>query len=317
MDISELGEFGFLDRVRDWIGPSSATVGFGDDAAVADLSPGASVVAAADAMVEDIHFRWAWSDPADVGWKAVSVNVSDLAAMGATPRWILVALCVPPETGEERLHGLYAGMDEACRAYGCELVGGDTVRADSVVVAVTALGEIAGDPLRRSGAKVGDVLAVTGLLGKPAAGLNLLIADDPGNGPDVPACVDAQRRPVARVAEGRALQRAGVHAALDLSDGLASDARRLAEASGVGVEIETIPIAPEVRRIAAARGWDAEAIALAGGEDTELLVALPPEDVDDVGCGLIPIGRVVDDGVWLVRDGTRVPLADTGYDHFR
>jgi len=312
--MSDLGEFGFIDRVRSWLGPSTATVGVGDDAAVFDA--GSGMVATADAMVEDVHFKWRWSGPSDVGWKAVTVNVSDIAAMGGQPRWILVTLGVPADTPEERLRGLYDGMSEACRAYDCELVGGDTVRTPTTVVAVTALGEVDGRPMLRSAAKAGDVLAVSGLLGNAAAGLNLLMADDPGNGPDVPACIEAQRRPVARVAEGRALRGAGVLTAIDLSDGLASDVRRLAEASGAGVELDTVPTAPEAQRVADARGWDAEAMTLAGGEDYELLVALPA-DLDAGAFGLIPIGRVVDDGVWFVRDGQRTPLRQTGFDHFQ
>jgi thiamine-monophosphate kinase len=319
VDISDLGEFGFIDRVRSWVGPGSAPVGIGDDAAVVNLRPSASLVATADALVEDVHFRWSWSSPADVGWKSVVVNVSDLAAMGAEPRWMLVTLGAPPDTSEERLKALYGGVDEACREYGCELVGGDTVRTPTVVIAVTALGEIHGEPLRRSGAEPGDVLAVTGPLGKAAAGLNLLMSGDPTKGPpsDALRCIDAHRRPAARVAEGGALQRAAAHAAMDVSDGLASDVRRLAEASGVGIEIESVPVAPEAQRIADARGWDARAMALGGGEDMELLAALPTEQVDVAGCELIPIGRVVEEGLWLLRDGERIPLPDAGFDHFR
>jgi thiamine-monophosphate kinase len=319
MDMSELGEFGFLERMRTWISGSSALVAIGDDAAVFPAPRGGSVVAAADAMVEDVHFRWAWSSPADVGWKAVTVNVSDIAAMGAEPRWILVTLGVPPDTPEDRLRGLYEGMDEACRAYGCELVGGDTVCTPTVVISVTVLGEIDGDPLLRSGAKAGDVLAVTGALGRAAAGLNLLMSGDPSKGPpkDALACVDAHRRPRARVAEGQALQRAGAHAAMDLSDGLASDLRRLSSASGVGVEVDAIPVAAEAQRVADARGWDADVMALSGGEDFELLVALPENQLATVGIDLIPIGRVVEDGVWLVRDGERMALPVAGFDHFK
>lgn len=312
MRISDLGEFGFLERVRQWIGATSAPVGIGDDAAVVGVAAAARVVAAADAMVEGVHFRWQWSEPADVGWKAVTVNVSDIAAMGAEPRWVLVTLGVPPDTSEERLRGLYDGMQGACRAYGCELVGGDTVRAPATFVSVTVLGEIDGDAMVRSAARVGDVLAVTGPLGKAAAGLNLLIAADPGDGPDVPACIAAQLRPKALVEAGRKLRDSGVRTAIDVSDGLASDVRRLAEASRVGVELHDVPVAPEARRVADARGWDAQAMTLHGGEDYELLVAAPAE----LATGLTTVGRVVEDGVWIVRDGERVPLSETGYDHF-
>jgi thiamine-monophosphate kinase len=283
------------------------------------MRDGSSLVATSDALVEGLHFRWDWSSPADVGYKAVCVNVSDLAAMGADPRWLLLALCVPPSTPTERLQGIYEGIAEACGEHGVELIGGDTTSAEEVVLAVTALGEIEGDPLRRSGAKAGDVLAVTGPLGRAAAGVNLLLSQDPKkvSPEDAITCMDAHRRPKARVAEGRALQRAGVHAAIDLSDGLASDARRLAESSGVGVEIdiERVPVATEVRRIGDARGWDVERMVLGGGEDFELLVALPADL--KTGVDLIEIGRVVDDGLWLVRDGERTELPSAGWDHFK
>lgn len=319
MDLRDLGEFGFLDRVRDWLPEGTVPVGVGDDAAVARLRDGSSLVATTDALVEGVHFRWDWSSPADVGYKAVAVNVSDLAAMGAEPKWLLLALCAPPSTPTERLQGLYEGIAEACAEYGAELIGGDTVGADEVVLAVTALGEIEGDPLKRSGAKVGDVLAVTGSLGRAAAGVNLLLSQNPKkvSPEDALACMDAHRRPVANVAEGRALRKAGVHAAIDLSDGLASDVRRLADASGVGIELEVgrLPVAPEARRIAEARGWDLERMVLGGGEDLELLVALPSGQTP-IGVDLIEIGRVVDEGLWLVRDGERTHLPAEGWDHF-
>lgn len=321
MDLGDIGEFGFLERVRDWIPLGSALVGVGDDAAVVRLRDGTALVATADALVESIHFRWDWSAPADVGYKAVTVNVSDLAAMGAEPRWLLLVLGAPPSTSSDVLSALYEGIDEACSAYGTELVGGDTVRTEQVVLSVTALGELEGDPLRRSGAKVGDVLAVTGPLGAAACGVNLLLSQDPKKvtPSDAMACMDAHRRPAARVAEGVALRRAGVHAAMDLSDGLASDVRRLAEASGVGVEIDIarVPVAPHARRVAEARGWDVERMALGGGEDYELLVALPAGQLGSVGVDLVQIGEVVEEGLWIVRDGVREALAANGWDHFR
>ena len=321
MDLAGLGEFGFLEHVRRWIPESAALVGIGDDAAVVRLSDGASLVATTDALVEGVHFRWDWSAPADVGYKAVAVNVSDLAAMGAEPRWLLVSLCAPAATSTDLLRELYEGFAQACAAFGAELVGGDTVSADQIVLAVTALGEVAGDPLLRSGAEIGDVLAVTGPLGRASAGVNLLLSQDPKKvtPEDALACMDAHRRPMPRLQEGPLLRAAGVHAAIDVSDGLASDARRLSESSGVGVELDAdrLPVAPEARRIADARGWDAERMVLGGGEDLELLVAVAPDDLDGVPVDLIQVGRVVEEGVWLVRDGQRAPLEAEGWDHFR
>lgn len=319
MELSEVGEFGFIDELRSRVPSTAADVGIGDDAAVLAVSAGARLVAATDALVEDVHFRFDWSSPADVGFKAVSVNVSDLAAMGAEPRWVLLAVCAPASSDLERLRGVLDGVLEACGRYGTELVGGDMTAADRLVLSVTALGEVTGEPLLRSGAEPGDVLAVTGALGRAAVGVNLLLSQDPRkvSPEDALSCMDAHRRPVARVDDGRALRRAGAHAVLDLSDGLASDLRRMTERSGVGAEIdaERLPAADEARRVAEARGWDLERIVLGGGEDLELLAALPAgADRPD---GLIEIGRVVDDGLWIVRDGRREPLPDAGWDHFR
>ncbi len=319
MDLSDLGEFGFIERMRTWLPPGSVPVGVGDDAAVADLG-GSRLVATADALVEGVHFRLDWSTASDVGFKAVSVNVSDVAAMGAEPKWLLLVLCAPPSLSEDVLESLYGGVIEACALYGTELIGGDTVRASQLVLSVTALGEIEGDALLRSGAKVTDVVAVTGALGKAAAGLNLLLSADAKGGlpEDAVACIDAHRRPVARVHEGSKLKAAGAHAAIDISDGLASDARRMAEASGVGIEIDSqrLPIAAEARHVAADRGWDATQMVLVGGEDLELLVALPG-GTDPAALGLIEIGRVVESGVWLVDGSDRTELAAIGHDHFR
>jgi thiamine-monophosphate kinase len=318
VSLSEQGEFGFIERMRSWLPDGSATVGIGDDSAVFETT-GNTIVAATDALVEGVHFRSDWSSPADIGFKAVSVNVSDIAAMGACPRWVLLALCAPPEIAEDMLRGLYEGIEEACAAYGTELVGGDTVRAPQLTLAVTAIGELEGRPIMRSGAEVGDVVAVTGPLGRAAVGVNLLLSQDGKNASpeDAIACMAAHRRPHARVDAGAQLQAMGVHAAIDLSDGLGSDARRLCEASSVGIEIDfgRVPVAPEAQRIATSRGWDIERLVLGGGEDFELLVALPREQLE--GTDWIEIGRVVDDGLWLVRDGQSVPLPDEGYDHFR
>lgn len=318
MKLSDLGEFGLIDKLRAWLPKADADVGIGDDAAVVRVRDGASLVATTDALVDGVHFRLDWSQAADVGFKAVSVNVSDLAAMGAEPRWLLVSLCAPPDLSEETVHGLYGGMIEAGAMYGTEVIGGDTVRAKQLVITVAALGELDGEPMLRSSAKVGDVLAVTGALGRAAAGVNLLMSNDPSRvvPEDAMACIDAHRRPVARVREASKLRAAGVRAALDISDGLASDARRLAEESDVGVELEEklVPIAPEALSVAEDRGWDAVQMVLGGGEDLELLVAARASVVESLG--LLPIGRVVSDGVWLVRDGEREPLRSGGYDHF-
>jgi thiamine-monophosphate kinase len=322
--LSELGEFGLIDVLRRRLASAGdaegVVVGIGDDAAVTRTRAGATIVSTTDALVEDVHFRLDWSSAADVGFKAASVNVSDIAAMGAEPRWLLVALCAPPGLSADVVEGIYDGLTEAGALYGTEVIGGDTVRSKELVIAVTAIGELDGEPMRRSSAARGDVLAVTGPLGRAAAGVNLLLSQDPKK--VIPehamACLDAHRRPVARVREGRRLAAAGLRTAMDVSDGLASDARRLAEASGVGLEIddERLPVAMEARSVATDRGWDVRQMVLAGGEDLELLAAAPASLVEELG--LTAFGRVIEGaGVWLVgADGTRTELGPLGYDHF-
>lgn len=322
VDLAGMGEFGFIDRIAGRVPADADALGIGDDAAVVEMSAGSRLVATVDTLVSDVHFRWEWSSPADVGWKSVVVNVSDLAAMGARPRWLLVALAAPGDTSTDVLDGLYTGMTEAADAYGAAVVGGDTVRAPVVVISVTALGEVDRPPLTRSGARPGDVLAVTGPLGRAAAGLNLLMSQKTeGLTPeDAIACMGAHRRPRARVDAGLALVRWGrVHAAMDVSDGLLSDVRRIADASGVGVELDrdAVPVAPEAARVAGVRGWDAFAMAAGGGEDFELLVALDPQDVDASPVPLHVVGRVTDGGLALrTPDGTE-PLPEGGFEHFR
>jgi thiamine-monophosphate kinase len=324
--LSELGEFGLIEKLRARLaasGDPDVVVGVGDDAAVTRTRSGATVVSTTDALVEGVHFRLDWSSAADVGFKAASVNVSDLAAMGAEPRWLLVALCASADLDDGVVEGIYDGLGDAGALYGTQVIGGDTVRAPEkggLVIAVTAIGELDGEPMLRSSAVPGDVLAVTGRLGRAAAGVNLLLSQNPKK--VIPehaiACIDAHRRPVARVDEGRRLAAAGVRTAMDVSDGLASDAQRLAEASGVAVEIDAdrLPAAMEARSVAEDRGWDVRQIVLGGGEDLELLVAAPSAQVDELG--LTAIGRIAEGaGVWLVDDdGARTELGPQGWDHF-
>lgn len=229
----------------------------GDDAAVLDDG----LLAAADVIVEGIDFL-ADTPRADVGWRAVAVNVSDIAAMGGRTQAVLVSVVGPPSTD---LAALYVGIDEACEAYACEVVGGDLSNGREMAVAVTALGrcdEGAG-PVLRSGAQVGDVVWVSGPLGGAAAR---------GYGD----------RPRPRADLGPLLARLGATAMIDVSDGLAQDLAHLCEASGVGAELELVPVAAGAT----------EGQALSGGDDYELLFTLPA-GVDAPGC--IRIGTIVAD----------------------
>jgi thiamine-monophosphate kinase len=296
-------------------------VGIGDDAAVLDDDP--PTVLTQDLLVEDVHFRLRGEpdELRDLGHRALAVNLSDLAAMGAAPVCALVGLGLPGgRTGDLDLDALYDGMEALAEATGCTLAGGDTTRAPALTLAVTAVGRMPEGvaPCRRSGARPGDVLAVTGPLGASAAGL--LISEDPVLGTGVPeagALRAAHRRPEPRLAEGERLARAPAHALMDLSDGLGLDGLRMARASGVSatVELERVPLAAGVGRVAAAAGREADVLAATGGEDYELLAALPEELARELGLHVVGSLAAGPPGLRLTRGGREVPVASLGWEH--
>jgi thiamine-monophosphate kinase len=316
-----LGEFGLIARLtRGLAGGQGVELGVGDDAAVLVPTPGLRLVVTTDVLVEGRHFDARLSAPADWGWKAIAVNLSDVAAMGAEPRAVVVAVTIPEQTPVELLDAVYAGMAEACTRFGVALVGGDTSAGPALSLAVTALGE-AERPVPRSGARPGDRLVVSGALGAAAAGLALLQRGDAAAAELLdrhPHLAAAHRRPWPELALGLALARGGASAMIDVSDGLAGDALHLAEASGLGVEVHdsAVPLAPGVADAAALLGVDALELALAGGEDFALAAALPRS---------ADVGGVIDCGTFTAEPGRRVrvtrsatvELAGLAYDHFR
>jgi thiamine-monophosphate kinase len=245
--------------------------GLRDDAAVLGIPAGGPLVVSVDSVVEGVHFDLSLCSPGDVGWKALMGALSDLAAMGAGPLGALVALCVPGGSGDGELAvGVMAGVAEASVAAGCPVVGGDVSGGDQLVAAVTVLGTTdqgGPGPVPRAGAQPGDALLLTGPCGGSAAGLRALRT---GGATASSSAVRAYRRPVARLAEGAAARRCGAHAMIDVSDGLALDLHRLADASDLGFRLDEVP---------AAEGATLED-ALGGGEDYELLIAVSGADVE-------------------------------------
>jgi thiamine-monophosphate kinase len=277
-------------------------------------------VVTTDVLVAGHHFAAELSAPEDWGWKAVAVNLSDLAAMGAEARWLVVALTVPPATGSGLLDRVYAGLRDACRVYSVALAGGDTSAGPALSLAVTAIGE-AEQVVTRAGARPGDRLVVSGPLGAAAAGLALLRRDDPPAKAVLdrfPALAAAHRRPEPQLEAGRRLAAAGATAMLDVSDGLAGDALHLAEASGAGVEVDddALPVAPGAAEAAALLGLDPVELALTGGEDYVLAAALPPGTTVP---GVTVCGRFTADPTRRVHHTAtgEHPLAGLSYDHFR
>jgi thiamine-monophosphate kinase len=267
-----------IERIRNALGGGSAAPGLRDDAAVLAV-PGssASVVVSVDSVVEGIHFDLALSSVHDVGWKALMSALSDVAAMGARPIGALVALCVPGlGRGEGTAVGVMEGVAEAAAAGACPVVGGDVSGGRELTVVVTVIGwPDAGVAVTRAGARPGDVLMVTGPCGGSAAGLRLLRA-----GVREGAAVARHRRPVARVAEGVVGQQAGVRAMIDVSDGLALDLHRLADASGIGFALDDVPVAEDATLDEA----------LGGGEDYELVMAVAPADCDTLNDAFVAAG---------------------------
>ncbi len=277
MTISDLGEFGLIEKISAALPRSAATiVGIGDDAAVL-AAPDGRVVATTDLLVEGRHFRRDWSGPADIGAKAAAQNLADIAAMGAVPVALLVGFAAPGDLAVAWVRDLVSGLADECARAGAIVAGGDTSGAETIVLAVTALGDLRGrDPVTRSGARPGDVLAYAGVLGESAAGLAFLEAGRTG----LAALLAAHRRPAPRYAAGPEAAALGATAMIDVSDGLLADAGHLARASGVQIDIDTalLPSHPVLAAAAAALGrhgpldW-----MLTGGEDHALAATFPPD----------------------------------------
>jgi len=301
-NLGSLGEFGLIDALSAWLPAGPRTlVGIGDDAAVL-AAPDGRVVATTDFLIEGRHFRRDWSAAADVGHKAAARSLADIAAMGAHASGLLIALAGPPDLPVPWLKEFVSGLAAEASRAGAAVIGGDTSRADLVVLAVTGLGDLAGRaPVLRGGARPGDVLAVAGPLGHAAAGLALLasgVRDDP--------LVAAQLRPAPPYDTGPEAAGLGATAMIDVSDGLLADVAHIATASGVRIDLNTDLITnggstPELT------------LMLTGGEDHSLAATFPP------GTELPPRWRVIGE----VVDGRGVTVngaayeGQAGWDHFR
>ena len=346
MLVSDLGEFGLIELIRQWTQPAAnagarcdnpayrIAVGNGDDAAAATLlrSP-LTELYTTDTMVDGVHFTARTTPWRDLGWKALASNISDLAAMGGQPAFALITLGLPPATPVDKVQELYAGMTEISSAYGAQIIGGDLVRSPTAFITVALTGVTDGAPMVRSAARPGHQVAVSGPVGSSAGGLRLLLdadtdagSDGDGNGnggidPDHPL-IQAHRRPHPHIAAGRILAESGVAVAMDVSDGLAADLGKLGVASGVAARI-MIDLVPAIAALKTAYPADWPALALYGGEDYVLLFTAPPA-VMDTALSHLPdaavIGEIVAGTPGAVdiigSDGNPVSAHAAGWDHF-
>ncbi|MBM0278862.1 thiamine-phosphate kinase [Micromonospora sp. STR1s_6] len=310
--MSGIGEFGLIERITARLSSGPTTVlGPGDDAAVV-AAPDGRVAASTDVLVDGRHFRRDWCSARDVGHKAAAANLADIAAMGATPTALLVALCMPADLDTAWAEELADGLATEAATVGASVVGGDMSSSPTLTVAVTALGDLAGrPPVLRSGARPGDVLALSGRIGYAAAGLTVLT-----RGFRTPRLlVEAYRRPLVPYQSGPQAARLGATAMIDVSDGLLADLGHVSRASQVAIDVRrsAFEVPRQMADAAQALGVDPYTWILAGGEDHALAATFPP------AVALPPDWRAI--GVVTEGDGVTVDGAPyggpTGWDHFR
>lgn len=320
MKLSDVGEFGLIEKLKDILGEApDGEVWAGDDAAVL-RAPAGTILFTTDLMIEGVAFDLELTGPEDLGYKSLAVNISDIAAMGGVPRRAVVGLGLRPGIDSEWIERLYRGMRECAEEFGAAVAGGDISRSDCLLISVALLGNPAGRRvIERRGARPGDLICVTGVLGASAAGYRMLRS---GNR-ERPDLLQAHLRPVPRVKETEILRTFLPSSMIDVSDGLAADLGHLCEASNVSAEIDL-----DALPIADAPGLDRSPIdlALEGGEDYELLFTMVPERFEEASLGVVErtgtpvtrIGRIlpIGEGPQIrTADGTRVEVR--GWDHLK
>jgi thiamine-monophosphate kinase len=334
MKLSELGEFGLIEllaKIAGGVQDRQATpwqqllVGIGDDAAA--WQPDARVeLATTDSLIQGVHFNLETTTWQELGWKSLAIGLSDIAAMGGTPRYALVSISLPRDTRVEDVSELYRGMVELGQQFGVAIVGGDTSSAPLVILNTTIFGSALGQTkklLTRSAVRAGEKIAVTGYLGGAAAGLEMLTRNIKLNRQDNDTLRRAFLKPNPRVAEGQILVQQGVEAAIDISDGLISDLSHICQASGVGarLEVNLVPIHPTVKKNFKDKSLE---MALSGGEDYELLFTASNEVIERVRkavkCPVTVIGEITADKMSRVilidKQGKPYKPARTGWQHF-
>jgi thiamine-monophosphate kinase len=332
MKQKQSGEFGWIEQIRRQFGAlvPSGTEGIGDDGAVIPLSDRQSLVVTTDMLIEGVHFVRTAIRPEDLGYKTLAVNLSDVAAMGAVPVASFLSVGWPPEVSEAWRAGFLQGYRSLSEEFDVPLLGGDTTASGRIVLSVTALGKAPNERIkRRNGARAGDVICLTGSIGDSAAGLAIQ-AEQPENEAEIELLL-AHHRPRPYIKEGEWLGgQQAVRAMMDVSDGIASDLRHILDESGVSarIDLDRLPISAALRDVSARRGWDAEQLAAAGGEDYVLLLTVDLQEFEAVnreyhsvfGTELHPIGAIeaaeAEPSIEWSRGGATVSVEWQGFTHF-
>ena len=316
--LAELGEFGLIERIRARFPAPDGVTGIGDDCAVLKQDSMLDCLVSTDMLVEGTHFLREDIPPYDLGWKSAAVNLSDIAAMGGKPTGTFLSLALPAGLPVAWMDAFLDGYAELSKRFDVPLLGGDTTASpDRICINVTVLGECPyGRSRLRSAAAVDDLICVTGPLGDSAAGLKAIL-EGVERDADVQALIDRHYRPMPRVAEGQELRlNLGVHAMMDISDGIGSDLQHILDASDVDAQIDknAIPLSLALKRACARHGWDPVALALGGGEDYELLFTCTRQAEMLICVPHFVIGRITK------RSNSSSAGSDwrgSGFDHFK
>lgn len=318
--MSRRGEFGFIDFIRSNFPYPEGTTGIGDDCAVMPSGEG-ELLFSTDLLMEGVHFLRNESSPEDVGWKAAAVNLSDIAAMGGTPVATFLSIALPKDAQGEWADRFIEGYTEISRQFDVPLLGGDTTSSlRDIAVNVGILGRCpSGRRLMRNGAKVGETIYVTGPLGDSAGGLKAILMGIERT-EDVTRLICRHKRPIPRIEAGRILMESGkAGAMMDISDGIGSDLRHIMKASGVGavIDLERLPLSPELVSVCKEQGWDIYEMATSGGEDFELMFTAPAGLENELDIAVYPIGKIVPGNELSWRFSNEPMDRDfDGYKHF-
>ena len=320
MAMSRRGEFGFIDFIRSNFQDPEGTTGIGDDCAVMPSGEG-ELLFSTDLLMEGVHFLRNESSPEDVGWKAAAVNLSDIAAMGGTPVATFLSIALPKDAQGEWADRFIEGYTDISRQFDVPLLGGDTTSSlRDIAVNVGILGRCpSARRLMRNGAKVGETIYVTGPLGDSAGGLKAILMGIERT-EDVTRLICRHKRPIPRIEAGRILMESGkAGAMMDISDGIGSDLRHIMKASGVGavIDLERLPLSPELVSVCKEQGWDIYEMATSGGEDFELMFTAPAGLENELDIAVYPIGKIVpgNELSWRFRNEPMDRDFD-GYKHF-